>query len=320
MAVNDQKVRTMMALLCCMMMLTVEASSPSSMSTVQVDGDLLGLCIMLLFFLGCVVVWEAIKWLCTQVYQEWLPGASQRKLRRLQKLRDATSLAIEREITKGQPHSKLRGAAMVDSTTSSARSLGGGSAGNPTTPRQPRSVSPTQPRSSTRNPTTSMQPRWLSPTQPRAYMRTPTTPQPPWSHSPTQPRPAQRTPSPRTFQRPHTEHSQLQRSPQDRVFEANGEFQRICVDVVTLMRCEELREALRLLGLQVSGLKGDLTERLGSHMTANKDRPTSPTAKQYRYILWPWRQRNLQGRILMTWNHICDRETISRTIHHWTSY
>ena len=55
---------------------------------------------VLLMILGALVVWEGVKWgcECVQIYHEYLPGAIQRKIRRLQTIRDATALAIQREL------------------------------------------------------------------------------------------------------------------------------------------------------------------------------------------------------------------------------
>ena len=43
-------------------------------------------------------------------------------------------------------------------------------------------------------------------------------------------------------------------------------YLRLCLDTATLMRCEELREALRLRGLGAAGLKNDVVTRPGSDM------------------------------------------------------
>ena len=78
-----------MALVCCLMMLTVEATETAT-RPIQVDMDLVGISMGLLMILGCLVIWEGIKWLVMEVGREYLPGASARKLRRLKRLRDAT--------------------------------------------------------------------------------------------------------------------------------------------------------------------------------------------------------------------------------------
>ena len=57
-----------------------------------------GIFMALLMILGSLVLWEALKWGVVEVYREWTPGASARKLKRLQRLREATTQAIEREL------------------------------------------------------------------------------------------------------------------------------------------------------------------------------------------------------------------------------
>ncbi|CAE7275253.1 unnamed protein product [Symbiodinium sp. CCMP2592] len=89
--------KVIMALVYCILMLTVEARDPVSVP-MQVDADLLGISMVLLMILGGLVIWEGLKWIVAELSQEWLPGASQRKLRKLRKLRDATTQAIEREL------------------------------------------------------------------------------------------------------------------------------------------------------------------------------------------------------------------------------
>ena len=51
----------------------------------------------------------------------------------------------------------------------------------------------------------------------------------------------------------------------DEDIEADEAF-RICRDTVLLMRCEELKESLRLQGLQLSGRKEELAHRLALEM------------------------------------------------------
>ena len=258
------------------MMLTVEATETAT-RPIQVDMDLVGISMGLLMILGCLVIWEGIKWLVMEVGREYLPGASARKLRRLKRLRDATTQAIERELERisdegGRP-----------STTRSAnerRQMVSEGAGN-TSMETTRATTPTtMPESQLPQPSTSFSVRARTPP---GVLRSPTRSSPGSA-----------------------------REDDDR-----EEVQRVCYDVVSLMRCEEIREALRLHGLQTSGLKGDQCTRLSNVMVANYGNSRSPTVRQYRYLLWLWRHRSLQGRVLLSWNAMRDRETTSRTIHTW---
>ena len=80
------------------MMLAVEAEDPQHDRSIRVDWDMAGIFMALLMILGSLVLWEALKWGVVEVYREWTPGASARKLKRLQRLREATTQAIEREL------------------------------------------------------------------------------------------------------------------------------------------------------------------------------------------------------------------------------
>ncbi|CAE7367174.1 unnamed protein product [Symbiodinium sp. CCMP2592] len=67
-------------------------------SGVSVDYGLLTWVLLWLLVLLGVVSWEALKWIAWTVYDRASPGSSARRLRRLQRLRDATSEAIQREV------------------------------------------------------------------------------------------------------------------------------------------------------------------------------------------------------------------------------
>ena len=90
--------RMLVATICCIMMLAVEAEDPQHDRSIRVDWDMAGIFMALLMILGSLVLWEALKWGVVEVYREWTPGASARKLKRLQRLREATTQAIEREL------------------------------------------------------------------------------------------------------------------------------------------------------------------------------------------------------------------------------
>ncbi|CAE7302454.1 unnamed protein product, partial [Symbiodinium microadriaticum] len=61
-----------------------------------------GVMMLMLMILGGLMLWEALRWVLIEAYNEWTPGASERKLRRLRKLQAATTSAIEREIERLQ--------------------------------------------------------------------------------------------------------------------------------------------------------------------------------------------------------------------------
>ena len=89
--------RMLVALICCLMV-TTATGQPEREVRISIDWDMAGICMVLLMVLGALVVWEGIKWGCVQIYHEYLPGSTQRKLRRLQRIRDATAMAIQREL------------------------------------------------------------------------------------------------------------------------------------------------------------------------------------------------------------------------------
>ena len=92
--------KVLVATVCCIMMLGVEALEEESDRSIRLDWDMAGIFMVLLMVLGGLVLWEAVKWGALEFYREWTPGASKRKLNRLRKLRDATSQAIERELAR----------------------------------------------------------------------------------------------------------------------------------------------------------------------------------------------------------------------------
>ena len=101
--------------------------------------------------------------------------------------------------------------------------------------------------------------------------------------------------------------------------EGGDEYLRVCTDTASLMRCEELREALRLRGLPTTGLKSDLAARLGHDMWSKRTSKDAPTAKQYKYLLWLWRSKDLCGKVLLMNSNLDTRVAASRTIHAWKS-
>eukprot|EP00439_Symbiodinium_sp_Y106_P005509 s2740_g1.t1 len=101
-AIVQGKSRMMVALVCCLLILSVQASGETSASPggagVQVDRDLVGTFMLGLMLLGGLLLWEGVKWMGDMLYHEYIPGASKRKLRKLRKIQRATTEAIEREL------------------------------------------------------------------------------------------------------------------------------------------------------------------------------------------------------------------------------
>ena len=80
------------------------------------------------------------------------------------------------------------------------------------------------------------------------------------------------------------------------------------------MTCEHLREGLRTEGLATSGVKDDLTRRLGGRLSDVMKLPTGPTIKQLKYILWLYRARDLSYKHTLRYCEIVDRSRISALI------
>ena len=98
-----------------------------------------------------------------------------------------------------------------------------------------------------------------------------------------------------------------------------GEAKRAIMDTVMLMRVEDIREGLRMHGLQLSGLKQDLATRLADVLVEQIGTSAGPTVRQYRYLLWLWRHKDLHGKVLLKWSALSSRHEASRTIHQWKS-
>eukprot|EP00439_Symbiodinium_sp_Y106_P029222 s9476_g3.t1 len=101
-AIVQGKSRMMVALVCCLLILSVQASGETSANPggagVQVDRDLVGTFMLGLMLLGGLLLWEGVKWMGDMLYHEYIPGASKRKLKKLRKIQRATTEAIEREL------------------------------------------------------------------------------------------------------------------------------------------------------------------------------------------------------------------------------
>ena len=98
--------KMLVALICCLLMVSVQAAEEEERrprgSGMQVDWDMAGIMMILLMLLGALMVWEAVRWTCLEVYYEWSPGSSTRKLKRLKKLQQATTAATDQELRKLQ--------------------------------------------------------------------------------------------------------------------------------------------------------------------------------------------------------------------------
>ncbi|CAE6952631.1 Papst2 [Symbiodinium sp. CCMP2592] len=78
--------KMLVATICCLMA-TMASGQPDREPRISIDWDMAGIFMVLLMVLGGLVNWEGLKWLVAELSQEWLPGASKRKLRKLKKLR-----------------------------------------------------------------------------------------------------------------------------------------------------------------------------------------------------------------------------------------
>ena len=275
--------RMLVALICCLMV-TTATGQPEREVRISIDWDMAGIRMVLLMVLGALVVWEGIKWGCVQIYHEYLPGSTQRKLRRLQRIRDATAMAIQRELERiGDSGSEFR------RTTAALGS-----------DRQPTTTSSRMRRSST-SPT---------PDGARTEVQASTTrPAPTEFHSPPPTRRGQPWESPGIV-----ESSGIDFSP-----ETEGQFEddRVCKDALQLLTVEHLREGLRQEGLMTTGVKDGLTRRLADRLVSQVGVSPGPTLRQLKYVLWLWRHGNVSGRYQLRWSDVNNRTRVSNFIHAW---
>ena len=286
-AVTQGRSRMTVALLCCLLLLSVQAAEESSTASrgtgIQVDNDLVGSFMLVLMGLGALLIWEGLKWLCDEIYHVYTPGASKRRLKKLRKLQQATTEAIERELERlhGEERASTPRRSTATSTSSSTTTtLRLRGQGNATSTEELPVRAQTNLQTPERSPIPDDEP-WDSPPITRA----------------------------RSSMRP-------QRSPS--ATDASGETIRVCEDVCKLMTCEHLKEALRTEGLPVSGLKNDQARRLGSRLSELVQSNQGPTPRQLRYVLWLWRQHDLSGRHSLRYCEISDRRRVSALIAQWT--
>ena len=265
-------------------MVTTATGQPEREVRISIDWDMAGIRMVLLMVLGALVVWEGIKWGCVQIYHEYLPGSTQRKLRRLQRIRDATAMAIQRELERiGDSGSEFR------RTTAALGS-----------DRQPTTTSSRMRRSST-SPT---------PDGARTEVQASTTrPAPTEFHSPPPTRRGQPWESPGIV-----ESSGIDFSP-----ETEGQFEddRVCKDALQLLTVEHLREGLRQEGLMTTGVKDGLTRRLADRLVSQVGVSPGPTLRQLKYVLWLWRPGHVSGRYQLRWSDVNNRTRVSNFIHAW---
>ncbi|OLP75136.1 Retrovirus-related Pol polyprotein from transposon TNT 1-94 [Symbiodinium microadriaticum] len=94
--------KVLIALLLLSLATTVEATRDDQVvvygSGVSVDYSLVTWMVISLLALGILMVWEGLKWAAWMIYDRATPGSRARRIRRLQRLRDATAEAIQKEV------------------------------------------------------------------------------------------------------------------------------------------------------------------------------------------------------------------------------
>ena len=272
--------KMMVALICCLMVTMASGQPDREAVRIPIDGDMAGMWMVLLMILGALVVWEGVKWgcECVQIYHEYLPGAIQRKIRRLQRIRDATALAIQRELER----TTTAGGREASEDLQPSIAIHGRE------PRQPSTIEITRAQLSQPSTTTSLGAEVV--TSPHARRNQP------WE-------------SPGIVGS-----SGIDFSPRR---EGQFEDDRVCQDVLQLLTVEHLREGLRHEGLMTSGVKQDLTRRLADCLTTCVGISPGPTLRQLKFVLWIWRHGNVSGRYQLRWADINKRTRISAFIHAW---
>ena len=95
------------------------------------------------------------------------------------------------------------------------------------------------------------------------------------------------------------------------------ERSRVVKDVLKLLSCEELKAALRSQGYLTSGLKEDLIARLAPVFDPSSERSNLPTLRQLKFVLWLWREKDLQRRCRLRWTDVFTKISISQFLHLW---
>ena len=234
---------------------------------------------MIVVAIVAVLVWEALRFVYRRILRcrrRWL------KAKRLEQVSQFASTAARREIattTKDrEATSSVRRRTTTQTRSRSSTPLA------PMTPPTTRAFTPPRTTSTTRTPSIhrsqdlQRSPQEQSASSSAALVR-PTTPPP------------------------------LPRSTRLEESEARS---RVCKDTLQLMTCEDLRSALRLEGMPVSGVKGDLTEGLVHRLVAS-----DVTSKQLRYVLYLWRLKSLNFKCKLRWEDINSKCRISTWISVW---
>ena len=234
--------------------------------------------------IGLVAAWEVGKWIAGQIANEWTPGASQRKLRKLKKLRDATAAAIRMEM---ENQARLQPEA-PDSTVQR---------------EPPDSTVRREPPDSTvrREPpdsTVRREPPDSTDRRERAVGQNP---------QPSTPRVL------RSFeellQSPSGSTVTLTDAPEDSL-----ERERVAQDTVMLMTVDEIKAGLRQEG---SGLKEELAARLSVKLLNEEAGRQQPTTRQLKYVLWLWRRHSLGFKYHLKWRDINEKGRISAWLATW---
>ena len=279
--------RIMVALICCLLMVSVRAAEDGSgggrerSPGLQLDHDAVGILMALLMVLGAMMLWEGIRWVFIEAVTTWMPGSSKRKLRRLQRLQAATTEAIERELER------------LQLTEDSAEDVQRSSASSSSTTRgtQVQGTRRTE-QGSTITARQRMQEEDHD-GQVRRQMRMARTPSP---------RPPRVTPD---------------SSPS--IPESQDDVTRVAHDLCMLMTVEALKEGLRTEGLAVSGLKDAQAWRLGYRLSELSASSRGPTSKQMKFILWLWRVKDMQNRHQLRYCEVNDKSRISALIQEWNN-
>ena len=101
---QDQAARVMTVMLWCMMVVRTgsrnvdDHEEPQPSRSLELDSDMASMLVLLLVIGGILAAWEVLKWLGYELVITWTPGAKERKMRRLKRLREATTLAIRDEL------------------------------------------------------------------------------------------------------------------------------------------------------------------------------------------------------------------------------
>ena len=61
-------------MVCCLMMLTVEARDATPTRTIEVDWDLAAVFMGLMMIMGALMFYEGIKWGLFEIYYQYTPG------------------------------------------------------------------------------------------------------------------------------------------------------------------------------------------------------------------------------------------------------